>query len=469
MKAKSGNLTIKHVFINKYTIKEKIGSGGTALAFIITEKETKIDYIAKFLSPNKNIFFEREVNILETLKTQNNPNIISFVESGKGYFHIEEEKNYIVLEYAPNRELYDYVIYTDLGFGEIYAKLIFSKILNGMRCLHDLNITHNDLSMSNIFLDSAYNPKIGDFGTALDNSNPEEKEKYKTQAVIGTKGFISPEKLSSHDYDLFKADIFSLGAILIYLAFGKPGFKKPNSGDNLYKLIINDTEESKNEYWNLIGLCLGQQISESFKDLYWKMVSPYPENRPSINEILNHPWIRSLENIDANELNTLNESLKKEFESRKTKAKAWVTFEIKYRDDGDDYKKIVKYNSSTRGSSGGNKKFDSQKKPKDIPDYFSEKFCIIFQDYSNANELMNYLYGKMNDKFGKDYCFITPDKDKFKMDVIFENEEDDNLEMKIKLYSTKNGLILKFFRKKGDKKGFFDKFKIISELIVNSF
>ena len=42
-----------------------------------------------------------------------------------------------------------------------------------MKCLHDLNITHNDLSTANIFLDNIYNPKIGDFGAALDNSNIE--------------------------------------------------------------------------------------------------------------------------------------------------------------------------------------------------------------------------------------------------------------------------------------------------------
>lgn len=89
-----------------------------------------------------------------------------------------------------------------------------------MKCLHDLNITHNDLSMANIFLDNIYNPKIGDFGAALDNSNIEEIEKSKSEKGFGTKGFISPEKLSTNDYDLFKADIFSLGAILFYLAFG---------------------------------------------------------------------------------------------------------------------------------------------------------------------------------------------------------------------------------------------------------
>ena len=40
MKAKSGNLTKKHEFSSKYTLKEKKGRGGRSFAFLISEKET---------------------------------------------------------------------------------------------------------------------------------------------------------------------------------------------------------------------------------------------------------------------------------------------------------------------------------------------------------------------------------------------------------------------------------------------
>ena len=230
---------------------------------------------------------------------------------------------------------------------------------------------------------------------------------------------------------------------------------------------MENTNKSKENYWKKAGLCLGQPISEDFKDLYWKMISSDPDSRPTIDEILNHPWIKSIENIDANELTNLNQSLKKEFESRNSKVRSLVTLEIKYREEDDTYENIIK--NKTRGSSGENKVFYSEKKPKDIPDYFSEQFCIKIQDYFSADGLMNKIYEKIIRKFGDNDCFIKVDKDKFKMDVTFENEEEDDIEMKIKLYSTKNGLLLKFFRKKGNKKGFFDKFKIISELIVKFF
>ncbi len=160
---------------------------------------------------------------------------------------------------------------------------------------------------------------------------------------------------------------------------------------------MENTNKSKENYWKKAGLCLGQPISEDFKDLYWKMISSDPDSRPTIDEILNHPWIKSIENIDANELNNLNQSLKKEFESRNSKVRSLVTLEIKYREEDDTYENIIK--NKTRGSSGENKVFYSEKKPKDIPDYFSEQFCIKIQDYFSADGLMNKIYEKIIRKF----------------------------------------------------------------------
>ena len=63
---------------------------------------------------------------------------------------------------------------------------------------------------------------------------------------------------------------------------------------------MENTNKSKEKYWKKVGLCLGKPISEDFKDLYWKMVSSDPDSRPTINEILNHPWILSIKNMDIN-------------------------------------------------------------------------------------------------------------------------------------------------------------------------
>ena len=57
MKAKSSPISAKELFNEKYKIKEKKGSGGSAKAFVVVEKETKREYIAKLVDNND--YFQR--------------------------------------------------------------------------------------------------------------------------------------------------------------------------------------------------------------------------------------------------------------------------------------------------------------------------------------------------------------------------------------------------------------------------
>ena len=388
-----------------------------------------------------------------------NPNIIQLIDHGESNIerreHKGEIKKYMILEYAKNRELFDYIYYAQQGFGETFGKKIFSKIIKGMETIHDLGYCHKDLSLSNIFLDELYEPKIGDFGAAMENRNDLEE-------FISTPGFQAPEIIEKLPHDGQKADIFSLGQILFLIVFGKKGFDKPNRQDEFYKLIIEkeeknslkEKEECLKNYWKKIGASIKNEIiSEDFKDLYMKMVCPNPANRLTIRQILEHPWVISASKID--------EELRKEFRKRKNEIKDKVTEEIEEMKD--DNLTLIGNKQETRGIKG-EQVFNSDKEPKKFPEYYNERFCIIFKGYSknNANKIMNNLY-KIITKFGIiEYC-----ADKFKMVLQFEDEQEEVIDMKIKLYQIQNGLILKFFRKCGDKIEFFKKFKEITGLLSN--
>ena len=106
------------------------------------------------------------------------------------------------------------------------------------------------------FFDENYEPKIADFGTAMENRDDLEE-------FIGTPGFKAPEIIRKEPHNGQMADIFSLSQILIYIVFGKPGFKNPNRMDPWYKLIIEKEEKEKIEekeeclknYWLKMGKC----------------------------------------------------------------------------------------------------------------------------------------------------------------------------------------------------------------------
>ena len=148
---------------NKYIIKEKKGAGATAIVFLVEEPNTNEIYASKVLKKPSDLF-NKEIEILNVLKNDNNPYITNIIDSGTGPI-IRANKptktsQYIVLEYAPKGEMFNYIFFAKSGLGEKYGKVIFTKILKGVQDCHNANICHRDLKMQNILFDEQFNPKI---------------------------------------------------------------------------------------------------------------------------------------------------------------------------------------------------------------------------------------------------------------------------------------------------------------------
>lgn len=94
---------------------------------------------------------------------------------------------------------------------------IIKGICEGVGYLHQHNIIHMDLKPQNILLDDNMVPKIADFG--LSRRLSENQSRIITKRIIGTPGYLAPEFLSSNAIT-FKADIYSLGVIIIEILTG---------------------------------------------------------------------------------------------------------------------------------------------------------------------------------------------------------------------------------------------------------
>merc|ERR1719321_456759 len=104
---------------------------------------------------------------------------------------------------------------------------------------------------------------------------------------------MAPEITEQRQYDGRKSYIFSLGVILFVIVLCKFPFSKAEKDEYYYKLILDGKFE---EYWNLTS---GLNISDDFKDLTMKMLSYNPEERPTIDEIKEHPWMKNHNPIKA--------------------------------------------------------------------------------------------------------------------------------------------------------------------------
>ena len=114
---------------DKYIILQKLSYGGEANIFSVKDIKSNLIYAAK-IQKIKDASQENEIRILNFLKSKNTPNIINIIQSGKGIIirngREPETLNYLILELASKKSLFEYIHFPDNGdgFGETYSKVI---------------------------------------------------------------------------------------------------------------------------------------------------------------------------------------------------------------------------------------------------------------------------------------------------------------------------------------------------------
>lgn len=156
------------------------------------------------------------------------------------------------------------------------ARFFMVQILAGCQGMHTSNIIHRDLKLGNIFLDEGMNVKIGDFGLAALLKEVGERKK----TVCGTPNYIAPEVLyDDGEGHSFEVDIWSVGVILYTMLVGRPPFQTSDI-QKIYARIKNNDYEIPAE----------AGLRPEAQDLITSILAPKPSDRPSLIEIMNHPW-----------------------------------------------------------------------------------------------------------------------------------------------------------------------------------
>ena len=477
----------KETIDSKYIIIDKKGHGATANVYLVKQEDDNNIYAAKVLK-EKSELFVKEVIILNELKTQNNPYMVNIKDSGEGLIvrknRPQTVNQYLVLEYASKGELFNYIYCAKSGLSELYSKVIFAKILKGIQACHNAGVCHRDLKMQNILVDENFNPKICDFGFATKND-------HLLSEYLGTRAYAAPEVLRNKPYDGFKADIFSLGVVLITLTTCKIGFFEGSKNDPFYRLIAL---KHINKYWTAVSKQI-KGISQELKDLFIKMVSYNPDDRPTIQDILDGEWMKEIREMNQTELEQLETEIRKEFLIRENEVNKLLKKEMEVEKQNSEIQEEGGY----RGADEEVNYFDLSLTPQMAKTGLNmDNYIKIKGDMKNPSRFMNSLANKI-EKLFEENCHIEAHANKLKFNVVFEEKsefeeitdemreelkklgidddeevsENDKIkgndtEIQIRLYkSDKDGYLLRYVRKEGNQFDFLDKMEKISSIVKN--
>eukprot|EP00898_Chlorokybus_atmophyticus_P007030 jgi/Chlat1/7328/Chrsp59S06965 len=223
---------------------------------------------------------KREVNTLSEIM---HPNIVRYYgwkEAGD-FLHI-------VMEYLPAGSIEKELrTFHPSGFDETAVQRYTRLLLEAVNCMHGVNIMHRDIKGANILLDKQWNGtviKLADFG-----ASKAVNSQVKHRTLLGTVPFMAPEVLRQVGADC-RADIWSIGCTVIEMATGNPpSYQGVNrSGLNFYaigKRIFSEDDCPE----------IPEHLSPECKDFLQRCFRRNPQERPTAEELLQHPFLMNLQ------------------------------------------------------------------------------------------------------------------------------------------------------------------------------
>nr|CAB3481205.1 unnamed protein product [Digitaria exilis] len=155
---------------------------------------------------------------------------------------VEEQQRLLCFEYVPNGSLKYYLEGKPHGYEWDVRYQIITGIFQGLQHLHQKRIYHLDLKPSNVLLGAHMEPKITDFGVSrcIDDG---EQSVMVTKNIFGTLGYLAPELIDKQQISA-KADIFSLGIIMINILTGRSGGNIENVVQRFQALSMQTLREN---------------------------------------------------------------------------------------------------------------------------------------------------------------------------------------------------------------------------------
>lgn len=250
-----------------------LGKGGFAKCYEATDLDTRELWAVKIVAKASLVKQRAKVKLLSEIaihKTLFHEKIVRYVN------HFDDaDFVYIILELCPNQTLND-LLKKKRRFTEAETMFYIFELVQGLVYLRKERVIHRDLKLGNLFLGPEMELKIGDFGLAAKLEYDDEKK----TTICGTPNYIAPEILDNHHKGhSFQVDVWSLGVVMFTMLVGKPPFEDVDVKSTYQRIRDNAYAFPETLF-----------ISSSAKNLVQSILRHDPILRPTIFDILRHPW-----------------------------------------------------------------------------------------------------------------------------------------------------------------------------------
>jgi maternal embryonic leucine zipper kinase len=255
---------------NTYELHETIGSGGFAKVKLATHTLTGEKVAIKIMDkkalgddlPRVKV----EIDAMKDLRHQHICQLMQVIET--------DEKIFMILEYCPGGELFDYIVAKD-RLSESEARFFFRQIIAALAYIHSKGYAHRDLKPENLLLDDNQCLKLIDFGLC---AKPKGGMENLLRTCCGSPAYAAPELICGKSYLGAEADLWSMGVLLYALLCGY----LPFDDDNI-NLLYKKIQQGKYE--------LPAWLTADSSHLLADLLQVDPKKRITMQQLVFHPWV----------------------------------------------------------------------------------------------------------------------------------------------------------------------------------
>lgn len=203
-----------------FKILKKLGSGGQGVAYLadrISEPgRTSVPVVLKEYVLPTGVSVDVRKKVINTclkevtlLSRLTHPNIVELYD-----VFVEDERTYLVMEYANGRSLRDAVMENGPLCAETLAPILV-QMCEVLKYLHQQSpeVVHQDFTPDNLILADNGTLKLLDFSLARQSTSK------RTAIVVGKQAYIAPEQFRGTPCS--QSDLYSMGATIFFLLTGK--------------------------------------------------------------------------------------------------------------------------------------------------------------------------------------------------------------------------------------------------------